>query len=432
MTQPSFLSLSLLLSLSPIPMALNTYILLDRGNQSSYNSHTPLEGKVVVNLPTKTALKSVFVSLFGVTFNPKAIKRDRHVFLSEHDEVLPKEREHEPLQPGRHEFPFQFTFPVHTKCSCGGRRSKVPQRLPPSLFISNSCIKNSYFVQATVTTRHKKRYDSSAGFLFYPANAPHTPSLMDDSKHYTFKSIPQTPEELTLTSPPHSTSDPFWQPNITVTGHLPSSVLTVGKPIPLSITIRKNSIWPAKQDIYLTSLHVRLVSNLTTTSRFSPWAMHSDSVAWYHSARGAANLLEKGIVVARGGSSVGEVITLDPAHWSYYSVSSSCGASFKTCSVEKWHWLDVKMGVAMGEGTKKQETFIPMVFFITVNTPVKGDLKGERWTTTTTTSLFSDDEKATTTTVTEKKWESVADEERVDEKMQDEDPPSYKDAVDEK
>ncbi|KAI3326070.1 hypothetical protein HD806DRAFT_489127 [Xylariaceae sp. AK1471] len=364
-------------------------ILALRRPETIGNIIVKLEGESRTALPFQPERRNEHYSAAGnlVTENHKILYR---VF-----QVYPDDRLALLLQPGQHEFKFNFKVPLNNIChdaraisalmgvggvggvgnagilGTGGFRTMdgakqlmlahVKTTLPPSLTGFPQEAEIRYYIKVTIQRPgiFKENWRYQVGFKFLPVEPPRPNSPKQEAfarRPFAFK--PGTPlptRRSFFGNKPTNARDGAGQtpPSIEMCARLPfPSILTCNEPIPLRILSKK--LAPAQEQVYLTALEVALVgythirvANLEKVER-TTWIVVS-----------ALNL---SIALGSPTDPVDTEFEIPNTLWAAQRLPNTIAPSFKTCNLARRYELELKLSLSWGSlGSGKSSGLLPQV-----------------------------------------------------------------------
>ncbi|KAI0881757.1 uncharacterized protein GGS22DRAFT_171785 [Annulohypoxylon maeteangense] len=283
-----------------------------------YTNLDIISGRVILVLNRAESIGNVIVKLEGESRTaltvPSPVDRDdyyharppggamggdviteNHKILYRVFQVYPDEGGSIPLQPGMHEFKFNFKFPLNNIChdekamsallGLGGIGSStgfrtmdgtkqlmlqhVKSTLPPSLTGFPQEAEIRYYLKVTIQRPgfFKENWRYQVGFKFLPIEPPRPAKTSQEAfarRPFTFRArAPQHHRKSIFgnRSPSPNAEDPNQMPpNIEMSARLPfPSILTCNKPLPLRIIARKLAPTTTRdQQVYVTALEIAL------------------------------------------------------------------------------------------------------------------------------------------------------------------------------
>ncbi|KAI1650156.1 uncharacterized protein F4817DRAFT_328421 [Daldinia loculata] len=285
-----------------------------------------------------------------------------------------------PLQPGQHEFKFNFKLPLNNIChnekamgallGLGGLGNgfrtmdgtkqlmlqHVKATLPPSLTGFPQEAEIRYYIKVTIQRpgffRENWRYQ--IGFKFLPVELPRPPKTDREAfarRPFTFRPRAPTHQRRSLLGGRSSTASPLEDPNqmppsIEMSARLPfPSILTCNEPLPLRLIARKlvPTTTPGQQ-VYLTALEIVLVGytlvrahQLENTERTS-WVILS-----------APQVSPPIALFNNPADFVGTEFEVPPTLWKDRRLPNTIAPSFRTCNLARRYEIEIKLTLSWGQ-----------------------------------------------------------------------------------
>ncbi|KAF4504010.1 hypothetical protein G6O67_008632 [Ophiocordyceps sinensis] len=286
------------------------------------------------------------------------------------------------LQPGEHEFPFDFKLPINNACSdpmamsrigglagggglfgMGGVRvmdgskqlflKHVTRTLPPSLTGFPAEAEIRYYIKVTVQRPGllRENWRLQTGFKFLPIEPPRPASTGQETfarRPFTFRAKSPPPADKTRTSffaPSPEKGAPgaadASTPSIDVSARLPHPpVFTCNKPIPLRLIAKKLADCP--DQVYLSSFQMDLVG---VTEVRSHTIHHNRTNRWVVAA--APNLSIP--MTWSPQDEVGHELVIPDDMWKNRPLPNTIAPSFVACNLSRRYELEIRLGVSWGK-----------------------------------------------------------------------------------
>lgn len=331
--------------------------------------------------------------------NHKVLYKVQQVFP---DENVPAYSVPVVLQPGQHEWAFNFKVPLNNACGdpnamakigglagaggfggpslfgMGGIRlmdgskqlfyKHVVKTLPPSFTGFPRQAEIRYYVKVTIQRPglFKENVRQQLGFKFLPIEPPRPPATNQEAyarRPFTFRTNSSgsgTPAPSTTDAVPKRSSmfarkgsthslvvngtpsgGAEQPPSIEISARLPHpSILTCNKPVPLRLLARK--LVASTAQCYLVSIQIDLVgSTLIRAQDFANTEFTRWVVASHH---GLAVPLQRG-----PDDAVDTETEISTALWSGKPLPNTVMPSFVTCNLKRTYALEIKLGVSWGK-----------------------------------------------------------------------------------
>ncbi|KAK7744528.1 hypothetical protein SLS53_003413 [Cytospora paraplurivora] len=293
------------------------------------------------------------------------------------------------LNPGQHEWPFQFKVPFNNSCGdpnimakigglagaggfMGGIRlmdgtkqllySHVTKTLPPSFTGFPREAEIRYYIKVTIQRPglFKENWRHHIGYKFMPIEPPRPPTSSQEAyarRPFTFNQkspggsgvLHQPKRQSIFSRKPSSHSllatgtstDNEVPPSIEISARLPHpSILTCNKAIPLRILARK--LVDTRAECYLVSLQIDLVGSTLVRCQD---LTNTETTRWV-----VANRYGLAVPLQRGpGDPVGAETEIDDALWKTKPLPNTVMPSFVTCNLRRSYALEIKLGISWGK-----------------------------------------------------------------------------------
>ncbi|KAG0153015.1 hypothetical protein PDIDSM_1974 [Penicillium digitatum] len=360
-------------------------IILD-SRHTHYTNLDFLKGKVVLQLPTETAIGAIQVKLecesrtrLSGPKNPQNAHSDKkrtelevHKILYKVATVFPTPGVMQKGSPtpaytfaaGSYEYPFEFKFPFNNSCSTANSmltnlnfsglkvevakdtNRHVRKTLPPSLSGFPGVADIKYFVKATVIRPqfYKENIRSIVPLNFLPIEPPRVGNPNEETyarRQHQFPKMHVPHKKKSIFSrgssaPRISYAEP---PRVSVDARLPNpSILTCNEPVPLRLIAKRLTEGP--DVIFLQMLQVELIS---FTKILAHDLNRTEINSWLIMSR--SNL---SIPLGRPEDPVGTDWTIDPNLWNRSPLPNSVAPSFETCNIERSYELEIRLGLTYG------------------------------------------------------------------------------------
>lgn len=328
--------------------------------------------------------------------NHKVLYKVQQVFP---DESIPAYSVPVMLNPGQHEWKFNFRLPFNNACGdpnamakigglagaggfagpslfgMGGIRlmdgskqlfyKHVTKTLPPSFTGFPRQAEIRYYIKVTIQRPglFKENWRHQIGFKFMPIEPPRPPLTNQEAyarRPFTFRpkspglGSPSPPKPSKRTSmfarKPSSASlmtngtistDEEQPPSIEISARLPHpSILTCNKPVPLRLLAKK--LADSRAECYLVSIQIDLVGS--TVVRCQDLVNNEPSRWVVVSRSGLAVPLQKG-----PDDAVGAETEITSVLWDNKPLPNTVMPSFVTCNLKRSYSLELKLGVSWGK-----------------------------------------------------------------------------------
>lgn len=305
------------------------------------------------------------------------------------------------LQPGQHEWAFNFKLPFNNACGdpnamakigglagaggfagpslfgMGGIRlmdgskqlfyKHVTKTLPPSFTGFPRQAEVRYYIKVTIQRPglFKENFRHQLGFKFLPIEPPRPPPTNQEAyarRPFTFRpkspglggpsssseAIPKKGSRFTWKGSSNSSevngtssSAPEEPPSIEISARLPHpSIITCNKPIPLRLLARK--LVDSRAECYLTSIQIDLIGS--TLIRCQDLA-NTETSRWIVVSRhGLAVPLQRG-----PDDAVDAETEITRALWDAKPLPNTVMPSFATCNLRRTYALEINLGVSWGK-----------------------------------------------------------------------------------
>lgn len=156
--------------------------------------------------------------------------------------------------------------------------------------------------------------------------------------------IPAKPGIFRRTSTATVADDDAVPPSISFEGRLPDPpIVTCNEPLPLRVLITKLNESPAT--LYLQLIELVLISDTTTQAH----QLHrSDIGNFILVSLSNLHVPLRPLDNSKGGKDM----EIDPALWSHAPLPNTVVPAFDTCNLSCKHWLDIKIGLSWGSGSR--------------------------------------------------------------------------------
>lgn len=156
--------------------------------------------------------------------------------------------------------------------------------------------------------------------------------------------IPAKPGIFRKPSTTTVADDDAGPPSISFEGRLPDpSIVTCNEPLPLRVLIKKLNESPAT--LYLQLIELVLISDTTTQAH----QLHRSDIGNFI----LVSLSNLHVPLRPLDDSKGsKEMEIDPALWSHAPLPNTVVPSFDTCNLSCKHWLDIKIGLSWGSGSR--------------------------------------------------------------------------------
>ncbi|KAI0152809.1 hypothetical protein GGR57DRAFT_469174 [Xylariaceae sp. FL1272] len=366
-----------------------------------YTNLDIVSGRVILNLTRPESIGNIVVKLEGesqtaLVIPPPGNRDDYNVsneVVSENHKILYKVFQVYPddgvalqLQPGQHEFKFNFKLPLNNIChdvkallnagagvgvmNKGGIRTMDPTKqmlllhlkstLPPSITGFPRQAEVRYYIKVTIQrpSIFKENWRYSLGLKFLPIEPPRPKASTQEAfarRPFAFKPrTPLNPSRKSFFSKSSSSSpDPnVILPSFEISTRLPyPSILTCNEPVPLRIISKKLSV--ANEQIYLSALEVALighthirVNNLENVER-STWVV--------------ASALDISIPLGKANDPVGTEFEIPNTIWAGRRLPNTVSPSFRTCNLARRYELEIRLSLSWGKnGSLPQVITLPL------------------------------------------------------------------------
>ncbi|KAJ5806886.1 hypothetical protein N7474_010478 [Penicillium riverlandense] len=378
-------------------------ILLASQQQKHYTNLDYISGKVVLNLPSETAIGGIQVKLEGESRtrlsgprNPNNVHSDKkrtelevHKILYKVATVFPTPAVMQSgspataytFAPGSYEYPFQFKFPFNNACSThnsmltnlnvnlAGLRVEmardtnrhVKKSLPPSLSGFPGMADIKYYVKVTIIRPqfYSKNIRATVGLNFLPIEPPRTGNPNEETyarRQHQFSKVPGGQKKKNLFS--RSSSRDVEPPRVAVDARLPNPpILTCNEPVPLRLLVRK--VTETSETIFLQMLQVELVAY---TKILAHDLNRTETGSWVIMSRSNMNM-----PLGKPGEPVGTELPLDASLWNRWPLPNTVAPSFETCNIERKYELEVRVGLTHGSPGSMN----PQLIVLPLRMPVK-------------------------------------------------------------
>ncbi|KAI0472668.1 hypothetical protein GGR56DRAFT_697241 [Xylariaceae sp. FL0804] len=283
------------------------------------------------------------------------------------------------LQPGQHDFKFNFKIPLNNIChdleamrslmgvagpnssgmlGMGGFRTMdgtkqlmlqhVKSTLPPSLTAFPSQAEIRYYIKVTIQRpglfRENWRYQT--GFKFQPIEPPRPPQTRQEAfarRPFTFGARSTMPSKRSIfgSKAAASPADGAGQtpPSIEISARIPHpTILTCNEPLPLRLLAKK--LVPAEQQVYLTALEIALVGytevrvqSLTSIDRH----------VW-----GVTSAKDLSIALGRPSDPVGTEFEVPSYLWATSALPNTVSPSFRICNIARRYEIELRLTLSWG------------------------------------------------------------------------------------
>ncbi|KAL8769128.1 MAG: hypothetical protein Q9209_004762 [Squamulea sp. 1 TL-2023] len=260
------------------------------------------------------------------------------------------------LQPGQHEFPFEFKMQAP-----GSRDRHVKKTLPPTLHAFQDHAIIRYYIKATVVRPafYKENFRTEHVFPFFPIEPPRpAPNKLESYARRQHQFAPVLESSVnaksTTKSPsifrkgsaptvgPNASSNPTVAPlHVCIDARLPDpAIITCNEPIPLRVLITKLN--DSLASVYLQLLQIELVANTTVRA--------------HHLVR---ENLTSTVLISKSNMRIrlaefDKVMEVDNRWWKDISLPNTIAPTFQTCNISRTYFLLVKIGLTHGLG---EQTF---------------------------------------------------------------------------
>lgn len=330
--------------------------------------------------------------------NHKVLYKVQQVFP---DENVPAYSVPVVLQPGQHEWSFNFKVPFNNACGdpaamakigglagaggfggpslfgMGGIRlmdgskqlfyKHVTKTLPPSFTGFPKQAEIRYYIKVTIQRPglFKENFRHQLGFKFLPIEPPRPPATNQEAyarRPFTFRpkspglggpslsseAVPKKGSMFARKGSSHSlvvnstlSGDAEKPPSIEISARLPHpSILTCNKPVPLRLLARK--LVASRAECYLASIQIDLVGS--TLIRCQD-LVNTETTRWVVVSRhGLAVPLQRG-----PDDAIGVETEISRALWDAKPLPNTVMPSFVTCNLQRTYALEIKLGVSWGK-----------------------------------------------------------------------------------
>ncbi|KAI1270700.1 hypothetical protein F5Y18DRAFT_369248 [Xylariaceae sp. FL1019] len=366
-----------------------------------YTNLDLLSGRVILNLTRPETVGNIIVKLEGesqtaLVLPPPGQRDDYNTgneIVSENHKILYKVFQVYPddgvallLQPGTHEFKFNFKLPLNNIChdvkallsagagagvmGRGGIRTMDPTKqmmllhlkstLPPSITGFPRQAEVRYYIKVTIQrpSMFKENWRYSLGLKFLPIEPPRPKTSTQEAfarRPFAFK--PRTPlnplKKPFFSKSSSSTPDPnAILPSIEMSCRLPHpSILTCNEPLPLRIISKK--LAAANEQIYLSALEVALIGH--THIRVHSLE-HVERNTWI-----VVSAMNLSIALGKANDAVGTEFEIPSTIWAARRLPNTVSPSFKTCNLARRYELEVRISLSWGKaGALPQVITLPL------------------------------------------------------------------------
>ncbi|GAP83275.1 putative arrestin-like protein [Rosellinia necatrix] len=361
-----------------------------------------ISGRVIILLNRPETVGNIIVKLEGESRTALSIQPERreefttpgnsvsenHKILYRLFQVYPDDAVALSLQPGQHEFKFNFKVPLNNIChdaramgaimgvgGVGGANNAgvmgkgfrtmdgtkqlmlahIKSTLPPSLTGFPQEAEIRYYIKVTIQRPgiFKENWRYQLGFKFLPIEPPRPDAQNREAfarRPFAFK--PRTPlsgRKSFFGSKPTNGLGGMGQtpPSIEMSARLPfPSILTCNEPIPLRLIARK--LLPTQEQVHLTALEIALVgythvrvANLEKTER-TRWIVMS-----------AVNL---SIALGKPTDPVDTEFELPNTLWAARRLPNTIAPSFRTCNLMRRYEFEMRLSLSWGLPNSRQTT----------------------------------------------------------------------------
>ncbi|KAI0844699.1 hypothetical protein F5Y00DRAFT_248171 [Daldinia vernicosa] len=328
------------------------------------------------------------------------IVTENHKILYRVFQVYPDDGATLPLQPGQHEFKFNFKLPLNNICHDekamgallglgglgGGFRTMdgtkqlmlqhVKATLPPSLTEFPQEAEIRYYIKVTIQRpgffRENWRYQ--VGFKFLPVEPPRPPKTSQEAfarRPFTFK--PRAPYyqrrsffggKSSSASPPEDSSQT--PPSIEMSARIPfPSILTCNEPLPLRLIARKLVPTTTRdQQVYLTGLEIVLVGYTRVRVHHLE---NIERTSWVILA--APQISPPIALFDNPAGPVDAEFEVPSTLWKDRRLPNTIAPSFRTCNVARRYEIEIKLTLSWGQPLPPSNPFAshkPVPQFITL------------------------------------------------------------------
>ncbi|KAI1306186.1 hypothetical protein F5Y03DRAFT_143657 [Xylaria venustula] len=365
-----------------------------------------ISGRVIIALQRSETIGNIIVKLEGESRTALSVQPERrddynvpgnsigenHKILYRVFMVYPDDSVALSLQPGTHEFKFNFKVPLNNIChdaraissvmgvggvggvgnagilGKGGFRTMdgakqlmlahVKSTLPPSLTGFPQEAEIRYYIKVTVQRPgiFKENWRYQLGFKFLPVEPPRPDSGKQEAfarRPFAFK--PRTPlsgrRSFFGSKPTNAHGAGQTSPSVEMSARLPyPSILTCNEPIPLRLIAKK--LAPAQEQVHLTALEIALVgfthvrvANLEKVERTS-WIVVS-----------ALNL---SIALGSPNDPIDSEFEIPNTIWGAQRLPNTVAPSFRTCNLMRRYALEIRLTLHWGlPGAGKSSGLLP-------------------------------------------------------------------------
>ncbi|KAI9718502.1 MAG: hypothetical protein M1828_006685 [Chrysothrix sp. TS-e1954] len=383
-----------------------------------YTNLDYIQGHVVLNLSNPASISNIVVKLEGESRtrlmgmgNPdigerprprdelhKVIYQPKTVFPDASMEKIPG-RNAVILQPGHHEFPFEYKAGLFirfasllTASPIGGSGQRpsllsgagplssaqkpaplrhVKATLPPTLNNFPGMAEIRYYLKVTVGRKefYKENPRVIQTFNFLPIEPPRMPPSSAEAyarRQHEFSSD-TTSQRIKKAMSISGKQKDIFAPKITLDARLPNPpIITCNEKIPLRLLVIRQNDSP--EPLYLNSLQIELIGS--THIRAHDIA-HNENSSWLIMSRSnMATLLsskkpvrkpspqsEKTAVASEPDRP--EEIPIDPTAWDV-RIPNSVAPTFETCNITRKYDLYIQAGIGYGSNHNKNQVIIPL------------------------------------------------------------------------
>ncbi|KAK7215550.1 hypothetical protein V2G26_003553 [Clonostachys chloroleuca] len=382
-----------------------------------------VSGRIILNLNKAEAIGSIVVKLEGEAITalqvphphedggaqrqgpppgpPGTVVSENHKLLYKVQQVFPDEYYASgnspygayPLQPGEHEFPFQFKLPINNACSDPMAMSKiggiggvggfgsggglfgggfrvmdgskqlylkhVTKTLPPSVTGFPMEAEIRYYLKVTVQRPGllKENWRHQLGFKFLPIEPPRPQKTGQEGfarRPFTFKPKTPLPTEKKFSSmfkkseQPDGT-DAAQPPSVEIAARIPHPpILTCNQPIPLRLIAKK--LVPSPEEVFLVSFEM-ILHGITEVRCHNIYNRRVNK--WVVASNAQLNVP----LTSSPDDEVGKETILPDDLWKDMALPNTVSPSFVSCNLVRRYELEIKLGVAWGQPGKSNKTF---------------------------------------------------------------------------
>ncbi|KAI1173119.1 hypothetical protein F4777DRAFT_463816 [Nemania sp. FL0916] len=369
-----------------------------------------ISGRVVINLLHPEQIGNIIVKLEGESRTALTVPSDRRDeynvpgnTVTENHKILYRVFQVYPdsaaaailLQPGQHEFKFNFKVPLNNVChdaraiktlmgvggvggignagilGMGGFRTMdgakqlmlahVKSTLPPSLTGFPQEAEIRYYLKVTIQRPgiFKENWRYQLGFKFLPIEPPRPDSQKQEAfarRPFAFK--PRTPlsgRRSFFGSKPRDMPNGAGQtpPSVEISARLPfPSILTCNEPVPLRLLSRK--LVQAQEQVHLTALEIALVGY--THVRVAS-LQNVERTTWI-----VVSALNLSVPLGSSTDPVDAEFEVPNSLWATQRLPNTIAPSFKTCNLMRRYELEIKLSLSWGlPGAAKNSGMLPQV-----------------------------------------------------------------------